>query len=144
MTVLLVRHAVAKARSRWREDDDLRPLTARGRTQAEGLVRQLAPYRHITDVRSSPSIRCIETITPLANKRGLDIVTDKALAEGNGSRAVHLVRRLLHARVNAVLCSHGDVIPEVVEALGFDCEWNAKGSTWVFTRGRALYLEPPA
>ncbi|HZN15026.1 MAG TPA: phosphoglycerate mutase family protein [Acidimicrobiales bacterium] len=142
MTVLLVRHAVARPRARWDDDDTLRPLTTRGARQAEGLVKQLSRYA-ATSVLSSPSVRCIDTVIPIADKRGLDVEVDRALAEGGSRAGLKLVRDLLEAGTDAVLCSHGDVIPDVVEALGFNCGRCAKGSTWILDGKRAMYLPPP-
>ena len=54
--LLLVRHARAGNRSKWRGDDRLRPLTRKGTRQAEGLVGlldQLGPER----ILSSPFVR---------------------------------------------------------------------------------------
>src|SRR5438309_650244 len=109
---------MAKARHRWDDDDDLRPLTHRGRTQAEQLVEQLAAYE-VARVFSSPSVRCVDTVAPLAESHGLEVVMDPRLAEGNGHRAVQLVGEMLAADEDVALCSHGDVIPEVLEALGY-------------------------
>jgi 8-oxo-dGTP diphosphatase len=142
VTVLFIRHAAAGDRSRWDEDDTLRPLTKHGREQATGLVAQLADYP-IVRVLSSPFLRCVESVEPLAAARGLAVETDDALAEGDSRPALALVRRLLDEGVSAALCSHGDVVPEVVEKLGFDCSRCAKGSTWVLDDERALYLPPP-
>ena len=143
MAVLLIRHAVAKDRSRWEDDDNLRPLTSRGREQAAALVEQLAGYE-ITEVRSSPSLRCIDTVVPVAAARSLAVVRDDRLFEGDSTAAIALVRELLRDEASAALCSHGDIVPEVVEALGFRCDRCAKGSTWVLERDAALYLRPPA
>ncbi len=142
VTILFVRHAVAKARHRWDDDDELRPLTSRGRAQAEALVDLLANYG-ITRVLSSPSVRCIETVEPLAAARALSVEVEDALAEGHGKRAAEYVRAMLDAGADVALCSHGDVIPDVVEALGFDCRWCAKGSVWVLDGRGATYVPPP-
>jgi broad specificity phosphatase PhoE len=142
VTVLLVRHAVAKARHRWEDDDDLRPLTTRGREQAQRLVQQVGAYP-MARVLSSPSVRCIETVAPLAEALGVGVDVETVLAEGNGRRAVKLVRDLLAEKVNVALCSHGDVIPEVLDALGWRADRCAKGSTWVLDGKRATYLPPP-
>ena len=133
---------MARPRSRWDDDDDLRPLTHRGRDQAAAIVKQLGDYE-IDRVLSSPSVRCVDTVAPLAAKRGLAVIVDERLAEGNGHLAVKLVHKLLRDQADVALCSHGDVVPEVIDALGFRCEWCAKGSTWVLTADAALYLPPP-
>ena len=159
MPLLLVRHAVAQPRRAWADDDDARPLNDRGRRQAEGLVDLLSPFA-ITRVASSPAIRCTATVAPLSVARDLKVKRDDTLAEGNGEQAVTLVGSLLAGGFGSrkggavVLCTHGDVIPEVLwalEAEGADlgddgrCQ---KGSTWVLEerRGgiRGRYLPPPA
>ena len=143
MAVLLIRHAVAGDRSKWSGDDTLRPLNKRGRDQALGLVTQLADYE-VSEVRSSSAVRCVETVAPMASARGLDVVTDDRLFEGDAKAAISMVRDLLRDEAQVALCSHGDIVPEVVDALGFNCDRCAKGSTWVIEPDAALYLSPPA
>jgi 8-oxo-dGTP diphosphatase len=103
-------------------------------------------------VLSSPSLRCVQTVEPLARARGLTVTNDDGLAEGNARKAVEVVRGLTH--VDAVLCTHGDVVPEVLAALedeGVRIEgprkWQ-KGSVWtVHSRDgaftHATYLPVP-
>ena len=143
MPVLLIRHGVARPRYRWDDDDELRPLTKRGREQATALVKQLSDYQ-VDQVFSSPSVRCVDTVAPLAERRKLRVVTEKRLAEGNGELAAKMVRRFVRDGADVALCSHGDVVPEVMEALGFECDRCAKGSTWVLEGDTAIYLPPPA
>lgn len=148
MAVLLVRHAVAVARHRWAGADDERPLTDRGRAQADALAGRLLPLGP-TDVASSPSRRCVDTVAPLAAAAGLEVRAAGALAEGNGEAAADLVRTLLAAPGTALLCTHGDVIPDVLDALAVEAERCQKGSTWVLDadgagRVRGRYLPPPA
>ena len=143
VAVLLIRHAVALPRSGWDDDDDLRPLTKRGREQADALVKQLSKYQ-VDQVLSSPSVRCVDTVAPLARRRKLRVVTDKRLAEGNSELALKLVRRFVREGADVALCSHGDVVPDVMDAMGFDCDRCAKGSTWALDGDTALYFPPPA
>jgi 8-oxo-dGTP diphosphatase len=150
--LLLVRHAVALDRHDWKSDDEARPLRKRGRRQAEALVSLLADYE-VDRVLSSPFVRCVETLVPLAAARGCALEETAALAEGASHDAVALVRSL--AGGHAVLCSHGDVIPRVLEHLavhdGVDLGHDprcAKGSVWVLEDDgvrvvKAFYLEPP-
>jgi len=151
--VYVVRHAKAGSRSRWNGDDLERPLSKRGRTQAERLVETLDDARLGTIV-SSPSLRCRETVEPLGAQRQLAVVTDDRLAEGAGSDgALVLVGEL--AGTGAVLCSHGDVISELLDRLrrtgvelGREPTFE-KGSVWELTVGqkkirRARYLPPRA
>lgn len=148
MPVLLVRHAAAGSRRAWTGDDAERPLDDRGRRQAAALAKVLAPF-DVVRACASPAVRCVATVEPVAASRGLGVERDDVLFEGNGAQALALVRMLLAPpSVSAgldgptvVLCSHGDVIPEVLgdleregAALGDDrrCQ---KGSTWVLTVG---------
>lgn len=98
-------------------------------------MKVLEPFP-ITAVYSSPFLRCIQTVEPLARTRGLEIKQSAALAEGMGLHgAMQFISdpKLDHA----VLSCHGDLVWELVEDLvkrrvvkpdqgGF-----AKGSTWV-------------
>lgn len=139
--LLLVRHATAGRRRGWKGDDRLRPLDSRGHRQAEGLVEQLLPLGP-ERVLSSPYLRCTQTVQPLAHALGVPVEESEDLAEGAGrERAPALLRRL--DGTTAVLCTHGDVIEDL---LGNDSK---KGSTWaVAVEGGRLrrleYLPPPA
>lgn len=150
-TLYLVRHGAAGDRQSWSGDDALRPLSRRGEMQAAGLAQALGD-QHIEAVFTSPYVRCVQTVQPLAEAAGLEVVEHPALAEGGGGKATRdLLRGLIGT--NAVLCSHGDVIPEVMNWMidkgmtlkgDFDCK---KGSTWEITvRGgvfhKARYLPP--
>lgn len=154
MPVYLVRHAKAGDRSKWEGPDDLRPLSKKGHKQAQELVAVLAGHP-VGRVVSSPSLRCVQTVEPLAEARDLKVETDEALAEGaTADEVVSLMREL--AAENPVLSTHGDVIPTLLEALarrdgldlpdGYPC---AKGSTWVLESDgtgrveRAIYLQAP-
>jgi 8-oxo-dGTP pyrophosphatase MutT (NUDIX family) len=126
--VLLVRHAKAGDRDRWTGDDRLRPLDKRGRRQADAMVAPLAGYA-LTRLVSSPYVRCVETLEPLAARVGLSIQHDRAIAEG---APVEDARAFL-GRVGpgpVVLCTHGDVM----EALVGEGEPKKKGSTWLLAR----------
>jgi 8-oxo-dGTP diphosphatase len=140
MIVYLVRHARAGHRAEWDGDDRLRPLDERGRRQAEGLVAQLAG-REFKRILSSPSVRCVETVVPLAETRGLTVEPDDALAEGAGSHAaLGLPRRVGEP---LVACVHGDLVEEL---LG---EKMKKGATAVLDLSADGFeilerLDPPA
>lgn len=148
MTLLFVRHAIALRRQDWTSDDDLRPLTPRGYEQAERLPELLAPFA-VDRILSSPSTRCVETVQPLAARLGLPVEPVEELAEGAGTSATELLGGLSGT---IVLCSHGDVLPDLVTAVapsarGDDGELVCdKGSTWVVEDDGASprYLPPPA
>ena len=108
MTSVLVRHASAGDRDDWSGDDRLRPLDARGRRQADALVELLRPLE-IRRVVSSPYVRCVETVEPLAAALGLPVEQDQRLAEGAGRAALEVLREQ-----GVVGCTHGDVVEELL------------------------------
>lgn len=148
----VVRHAHAGSRDQADGPDHLRPLSERGERQAQALIEVLGEAG-ITRLVSSPYTRCMQTLEPLAAALGLAVEADGRLAEGSGfGPALALAEEL--AGETAVVCSHGDVIPDLLEALvrrGMELQDPArwpKGSTWVLTRDdegfvKARYLPPP-
>jgi len=151
-TLFLVRHGAAGDRSSWKGDDRDRPLTKKGEEQAQALIRQFAG-EGIERVISSPYVRCTQTVQPLAHHLRIPLELDDSLEEGAGKAARDLVKSLVGS--NAVLCSHGDVIPSLLDWMArrdmrllsaTDCK---KGSTWeVEVRAGAFdsarYLPPPS
>ncbi len=152
MTVWLVRHAKAGSRRASSSDDARRPLSKPGRLQAAGLVDLLeaASFDHIS---SSPFERCRETVDPLGTSTSIKVSLDDRLAEGTGPYgALSLARET--AANGGVLCTHGDVIADLLSHLersGIDlgddprCE---KGSVWALELDgervtSARYLPPP-
>ncbi len=149
----VVRHADAGTRGQSDGRDELRGLTERGQRQAEGLRDQLADLG-IARLVSSPYRRCTDTLVPLAMRLGIDVEVDARLAEGHSFVEVLDVADELRG-ASAAICSHGDVIPDLLEALvrrGLklrdELRWQ-KASTWVLTRdadgfAKGSYLPPPA
>jgi 8-oxo-dGTP diphosphatase len=150
----VVRHAHAGSRSAWDGRDLTRPLSKKGRRQAEAIADLLAEAG-IERMLSSPARRCIETLEPLADRLGVTVEGDDRLAEGaRAVAALSLAAELQDFGGHVALCSHGDVIPDLLRSvrdLGArvddDLVW-PKASTWVIgTRhGRfssVRYLPPP-
>ena len=108
MTSVLLRHASAGDRDRWDGDDFHRPLDARGRRQAAELVELLRPFK-VRRVLSSPYVRCIETVEPLAAALDLPVELNDRLTEGASPGA----GLLLHED-GVVCCTHGDIIESVL------------------------------
>ena len=108
MTSVLLRHASAGDRDRWPVEDRLRPLDARGRLQAAALADLLRPLG-VTRVMSSPYVRCLETVQPLAAALEVPVEPDDRLAEGAGPAALELVRES-----GVVCCTHGDIVEAVL------------------------------
>ena len=138
--VHLVRHAHAGSRQRWDgPDDSLRPLTDRGRREAIAIGERLAASAPAGAlVASSPYVRCVQTLDPLAALLGTSVTVDDRLAESMPYEP--MLELVLHCPDGSVLCSHGDMIPEVVAALQRrgcviegDAHWE-KGSVWTLIR----------
>jgi 8-oxo-dGTP diphosphatase len=147
----LVRHAHAGDKRTWAGPDLLRPLSGPGRREANGLLTQLRNCP-VAKVLSSPAVRCLQTVEPLAAHRGLPVECAEVL--GVDADPAGLVDLLLDpAAAEAVVCSHGELIGGALERLVGDragardeLVW-PKGSTWVLevARGqvrRHRYLPP--
>ena len=151
-TIHLLRHSAAGDRTKWKGEDPKRPLTKKGRKQSEVVAKALAK-REIERIVTSPYERCIETVRPLAERIGAKIEVDQGLAESPDIDAAYaLVDSLVG--YNAVLCSHGDVIPAVMNRLmwaGLTLDsrfYCSKASVWEVgvESGRFItghYVKPP-
>jgi len=131
----VVRHAKAGDRSDWSGDDRARPLTKSGRRQAEALADKL-DGESIDRILSSAYLRCLQTVEPLGTRRKLPVEPVKELEEGAGGESVLRLVQKFRGR-HVVLCTHGDVMEELLEGLiaqGLLKRARAqmeKGSTWV-------------
>jgi 8-oxo-(d)GTP phosphatase len=112
----LVRHVKAEDRASWREPDELRPISRAGRRQAERLVGAFEGVP-LTRLLSSPFLRCIQTLEPLADARGIAIELAPALSEGQGPSGT--LDLLVAAATDgpAALSTHGDVMTLLIEDL---------------------------
>jgi phosphohistidine phosphatase SixA/8-oxo-dGTP pyrophosphatase MutT (NUDIX family) len=148
----VVRHAKAGIRAAWSGPDEERPLTRRGRKQARRLVERFQGLE-IQRILSSPFLRCVQTVEPLGEARGLAVEAIPELREGSS------VDELLGALASlderpTVVCGHGTEIETMIDRLERDgariegARGIAKGSVWVLDRvgGRvvtAQYLPAP-
>ncbi|MGN6693175.1 MAG: SixA phosphatase family protein [Aquihabitans sp.] len=114
MQIHLIRPPHAGSRSAWDKADHKRPLSSRGEGQAKAISTALADAG-IEELWTSPSLRCRQTLIPLAEATGLEIQVVEVFNEGNdGPPALDaLLAAAAEGRVVAA-CSHGDVIPAVV------------------------------
>jgi 8-oxo-dGTP diphosphatase len=150
-TIYLVRHAKAGERHAWEGDDVERPLSRRGWRQSEAIATRLAA-KGASSLYSSPYLRCVQTLEPLGDRLGAPITVEARLSEGRPFEPV--LALIAEVDDGAVLCSHGDIVPAVIQALhrrGMEvqspADWR-KGAIWVLkrkhdriTRGRVW---PPA
>jgi 8-oxo-dGTP diphosphatase len=139
--LVLIRHAIAEDRETWAGDDDAgRPLTSKGRKQARRiarivpeLLREIDREMQIASLRSSPAVRCVQTVEPLAENTGSQLTRDQGLYEGSVIRPPSTRGKLGDGA--HVLCAHGDNIPWLLEEL--DIDWDGKckkGSIWLIQR----------
>jgi 8-oxo-dGTP diphosphatase len=141
-TTLIVRHATAGSKSRYKGDDRLRPLDKRGRAQAESLVGQLLAFGADT-LYAADRLRCHQTLEPLADELGVPIHNEPLLTEeayaADRKSARRRVLEIAAAEGTPVICTQGKVIPDLI---GWWCERdgvrpdksrNRKGSTWVMS-----------
>jgi 8-oxo-dGTP diphosphatase len=135
--IYLVRHAKAGERRVWEGDDEARPLSKHGWRQSEAIAERLAK-KGTTSLYSSPYVRCMQTLQPLGQRLGVEIDTERRLSEGEPFEPV--LELLGEVATGAVLCSHGDIVPAVIQALarrGMEVEtrpdWR-KGTIWVLKR----------
>ncbi len=114
MKLFVVRHVKAGDRSRWKGPDNQRPISDAGARQAAAIAERLAGER-VSALIASPSRRCVDTLLPLGDRLGLKVEEDDRLSEGSSIEQSLAVAR--DAPDHAVLCSHGDVIPDLIAAL---------------------------
>lgn len=151
--IYLVRHGSAGNRSDADPDDWSRGLDKTGKEQRK-LIRRLLQAHPLTRIGSSDYPRCIETVRPLSDRMGIPLEFEPALVEGSHPhRMVSLIHSLQEE--SAVLCTHGDVIADLVGHLfaagvpmDGPMEWK-KGSIWELRtiKGRVVsgrYVRPNA
>lgn len=151
--ILLVRHAHAGDKRKWRKPDAIRPISKKGHEQVDAIVARLV-RTPINAIVSSSALRCEQSVGPLALRLGLHVETAKSLRrDSTPERMLKLIRR--HNGKRAVLCSHGEAIGPLIEHLAADpavkvsaaLEW-PKGSIWDLTtrNGRVVTarLVPPS
>ena len=153
--VYLIRHAHAGDRTRWAGDDSQRPLSEKGWRHARGLADLLrgVPLKRVL---SSPSLRCVQTVEPLAEAHGLPVEIAGELLEGSdpGATLDFLDRVSTETGGPIAACTHGDIVPGILDLLrsaGASVDgvltW-PKASAWVLDgdgRGftHARYIPPP-
>jgi len=149
VTVYLVRHGSAGHRNDGEPGDIDRPLDPAGVEQATNIAEDLRGGP-IVRVLSSPATRCVETVSGLAATMGLELELHDSLYEGTPiEMSWALLEWAATVHGDVVLCSHGDVIPELIsraQLRGMDIPGKsgcAKGSIWElrhdgdrFTSGR--------
>ncbi|CAM3750264.1 bifunctional NUDIX hydrolase/histidine phosphatase family protein [Smaragdicoccus niigatensis] len=141
-TIVIVRHALAGRRKRFKGDDNRRPLDKIGRLQAQALVPQLLAYG-VTHVHSADPDRCVATVIPFAELIGAKIkiepeMSERAFAKNNEPTQHRILELATKPGVRAV-CSQGKVMPQLLgwwaERSGFPLPHGRtrKASMWVLS-----------
>ncbi|PUA81459.1 NUDIX hydrolase [Nocardioides currus] len=117
--LVVLRHGHARSRRSWKGDDRRRPLLLAGEAEAQRLVPVLAAF-DATEVHSSSSVRCVQTVTPYVHTTGWPLHSYDELSEEGVLPPVvdELVEKMLAADSSAVLCTHRPVLPTVLASLG--------------------------
>ena len=119
--LLVVRHALATPRSAWKGDDRRRPLSPAGHVQVPLITDTLAAYG-VEALTTSPSTRCVQTLAGYAKRSGLDphmrnAISEEGFAKRGAKRVYRVVDEVLATGVPTAVCSHGPVLPTILEAL---------------------------
>lgn len=135
--IYLVRHSKAGERRVWDGEDIDRPLSKTGWKQSKAVAHRLAK-KNVTALYSSSYVRCMQSLEPLGETLGIEVQSDKRLFEDEPFEPV--LELLAEVEDGAVLCTHGDIIPAVIQALvrrGMTVDtppdWR-KASVWVLRR----------
>jgi 8-oxo-dGTP diphosphatase len=140
--IVVLRHAKAVAREEWDGDDATRPLSPRGKKQASSIVGPLRAFG-ARKLISSPAERCLRTLEPLSaaldrKVRRTPLISQDAW-EGGTSDARAVVGERVRARKPVVLCSHGPVLPDILNEIAL-----ATGTLRGSYLGSASALDPAA
>jgi hypothetical protein len=104
-----------------------------------------------TVIVCSPTVRCFATMLPSTQRFELDLLTRAELLPNYPGPAAELVRSFITRGIDAVVCTHGEVIPALLRALQVTetsdpLDQCAKGSIWElepFPNGiHATYHQP--
>lgn len=117
MRIHLLRHAHAGDASEWTGDDDLRPLTAKGRGQSQRLGAFLLERGVRPDVIvSSPKTRARQTAEIVASALDMSVRLDQRLADGFGKQELWALLDELGAR-EPMLVGHDPDFSHLLEYL---------------------------
>ncbi|MBD0859891.1 NUDIX hydrolase [Gordonia sp. zg691] len=142
-TFLLVRHAKAGRRSRYKGDDRLRPLDKVGRAQAAALVPLLLAFG-AARIHAADRVRCEQTLEPLRARLDTELHIEPDLSEEayrtNPTATQRRIRELASEMPETLaVCSQGKVIPPLMDwwaeqdGISLPKASNRKGSVWVLS-----------
>ncbi|MEV4737940.1 MULTISPECIES: NUDIX hydrolase [unclassified Microbacterium] len=118
--VVALRHAKALPRSEWDGADAARPLTERGRRQADSIVGPLRAFG-VRKIVTSDAVRCVQTVKPLAKALDRKPVKTEKISQDAWEDGTDDLRSVIGRRVRAgkpaVICSHGPVLPGILSEI---------------------------
>ena len=118
MELALLRHAHAGDPEAWDRPDDLRPLSDKGRQQAERLGRHLAAAGFVPDaVLTSPRVRARETAEIVADRLGVAVRIDPRLATFLDLATVDAILDEVRTPVRAILVGHDPDFSDLLVSL---------------------------
>ena len=142
--IIALRHGKAVPPASWDGPDATRPLLHRGLDQSQSVAPAIAAWGPARVVSSS-AVRCLATVEPLGVLTGVQVKQTAGLSQDayeEGKATVRkIVAKCLSRRETTVLCSHGPVLPQIIEAVaksaksGMDASLRRAGmlSTAAFT-----------
>ena len=152
MRIHLVRHAHAGDSFEWVGNDDLRPLTRKGRRQSEALGSFLEAHAIRPDVIvSSPKLRAQQTAEIMAMTFGMTVRIDERLAGPFGKRELWALLDELGAR-EPMFVGHdpdlSELVTYLIDAAGVHMKKGALATIDLSTRlgdgeGQLRWLVPP-
>lgn len=156
-------HMDAVGRNDWQGSPDDRPLTDRGKEQAQRIAEELAA-NDVDGIFSSPAARCTQSLEALSAKTGLPVQVMPGFRDTHGYKApegwenkerpadplggalsagsAFEALRQIHEQIpdgRGVLCSYGDIVPALMAFLAGANEQpmptkdNSKGAIFTIT-----------
>lgn len=118
--LIALRHGKAVSPESWNGPDASRPLTERGVRQASLAALALQAW-HPRRIVTSPAVRCVATVAPLAAAAGIVPKHSPGISQDAHDDGSANVREVIGKRVRsmktAVLCSHRPVLPEILREI---------------------------
>lgn len=116
--IIALRHGKAIAPREFDGPDAGRTLAKEGMRQAQSVAPALAAFGP-RKLISSTAVRCLDTIAPTASLTGLPVkvtatISQEAWEAGEADVVATIAKRLARRRT-VVLCSHGPVLPHLIE-----------------------------
>lgn len=118
--IVAVRHGKTVSPQNWDGPDSTRPLLHRGLEQVANIATAMNAFGPVKLI-SSTAARCQATLAPLSSLTGLpvtvtDDISQDAHARGK-ARVDKIVGRRLEKQRSIVFCSHGPVLPDIIDAI---------------------------